>query len=133
LVQIICILHYVILATEAKGLANLLTPVLYIITAMAILWLMNYDRLKGVFSSGLLFMFWLLVSLASIPDIVDHSVKFHQQVSHPHEHFHINHDHLSRSNQCHYGLNRSMLGSIFSLHLVHLSPIFLLNHILFQR
>jgi hypothetical protein len=67
---------------------------------MTILWLVNYDRLKGVFSSGLLFVFWLLVTVASIPDIIDYSVKFHQQVSHLHEHFHINEDLLYRSNQC---------------------------------
>jgi hypothetical protein len=66
---------------EEKGHANLLTPVLYIITAMTILWLVNYDRQKGVFSSGLLFIFWLLVTLASIPDIIDDSVIFYQQVS----------------------------------------------------
>jgi hypothetical protein len=69
------------LLTGEKGQANLLTPILYIITAITILWLMNYDRLKSIYSSGLLFMFWLLVSLASIPDIVDYSFTFHQQVS----------------------------------------------------
>jgi hypothetical protein len=47
-----------------------------------ILWLVNYDRQKGMFSSGLLFVFWLLVSLAAVPDVIDYSVKFHQQVSH---------------------------------------------------
>jgi hypothetical protein len=89
------------LSTEEKGLPNLLTPVLYIITTITILWLVNYDRLKGVFSSGLLCIFWLLVTLASIPDIIDYSVRFYQQVSHLHEHFHINHDLLCRSNQYH--------------------------------
>ncbi len=69
------IVQYVALTTGVKAQANLLTPVLYIITAITILWLMNYDRLKGVYSSGLLFMFWLLVSLAIIPD-------FYQQLNH---------------------------------------------------
>ena len=75
------ILHYLFLSTEDKGYANFLTPILYIITASTILWLVNYDRLKGVFSSGLLFIFWMLVTLASIPDIIDYSVLFHQRVS----------------------------------------------------
>lgn len=66
---------------EDKGFAKLFTPMLYILTASTILWLINYDRLSGVFSSGLLFNFWLLVTLASIPDIVDYSVLFHHQVS----------------------------------------------------
>jgi hypothetical protein len=93
----------------------------------------NYDRLKGVFSSGLLFIFWLLVSLASVPDIVDYSVSFHQQVSHLHEHFHINDDHLYRSNQFHYGQNLLVFGSMFSLHLDHSLLIVLLKNILFLR
>ncbi len=78
--QIIRIVHYFILSTEPKGLTNLLTPILYIITATSIIWLVNYDRLKGIFSSGLLFMFWLLVSVASIPDIMNYSIIFYQQV-----------------------------------------------------
>ena len=65
---------------EEKGFAKLFTPILYILTASTILWLMNSDRLSGVFSSGLLFNFWLLVTLASIPDVVDYSVLFHHQV-----------------------------------------------------
>jgi hypothetical protein len=65
-----------------KCIANWLTPLLYIITVIIILWLVNYDRQKGMFSSGLLFVFWLLVSLAAVPDLIDYSVKFHQQVSH---------------------------------------------------
>jgi hypothetical protein len=48
---------------------------------MTILWLMNYDRLESIYSSGLLVVFWLLVSLAIIPDVIDYSVKFQQQVS----------------------------------------------------
>ncbi|CAF0999654.1 unnamed protein product [Rotaria sordida] len=80
LIQIIRIIHYVVLLKEEKGLAELLTPILYIITTSFILWLINYDRLKSVFSSGLLFIFWLLVSLAIVPDVIDYSVKFHQQI-----------------------------------------------------
>jgi hypothetical protein len=97
------IIHYAVLSTEAKGLANFLTPALYIITAMTIIWLVNYDRLKGVFSTGLLFLFWLLVSVASVPDIMDYSFRFHQQVSYLNENFQINNDHLLRSNQYHCG------------------------------
>jgi hypothetical protein len=79
---------------EEKGRANLLTPILYIIIAMIILWLVNYDRTKGVFSSGLLFVFWLLVSLAGIPDVIDYSITFSQQVSHFYKHVDTNNNHL---------------------------------------
>ncbi len=70
------------LSMEEKCIADWLTPLLYIITVIIILWLVNYDRQKGMFSSGLLFVFWLLVSLAAVPDAIDYSIKFHQQVSH---------------------------------------------------
>ena len=80
MVHIIRIVHYTLISTEVKGQANLFTPILYMLTAIAVLWLVNYDRLNGIFSSGLLFVFWLSVSLASIPDIIDYSVIFHQQV-----------------------------------------------------
>ena len=70
------------LPIEEKCIANWLTPLLYVITAIIILWLVNYDRQKGMLSSGLLFVFWLLVSLAAMPDVIDYSVKFHQQVNH---------------------------------------------------
>jgi hypothetical protein len=80
LAQIIRIVHYFILSIETKCLANLSTPILYIVTAINIICLVNYNRLKGILSSGLLFMFWLLVSVASIPDIIDYSIIFYQQV-----------------------------------------------------
>ncbi|CAF3495114.1 unnamed protein product, partial [Rotaria sp. Silwood1] len=80
LIQIFRLVHYVVLWTDEKGLAYVLTSILYIITISFILWLMNYDRLKSVFSSGLLFIFWLLVCLAILPDIIDYSVKFYQQI-----------------------------------------------------
>ncbi len=103
LVQILRIVHYVILLTEDKSLVKLLTPILYIITAITIVWLMNYNRLKRIFSSGLLFVFWLLVSLASIPDIIDYSITFHQQVNYLDEYLNVNIHYLSRSNQYHCG------------------------------
>ncbi len=81
------IVHYAVLSTEVKGLSTLLTSVLYLITTINIIWLMNYDRLKGIFSSGLLFLFWLLVSVASVPDIMDYSFRFDQKVSYLNEHF----------------------------------------------
>ena len=74
------IIHHLVLPIGEKGYAHLLTPVLYIITAITILWLVNYERLNGSYSSGLMFIFWLLVSLAVIPDIVHYSVIFHQQI-----------------------------------------------------
>ncbi|CAF3642109.1 unnamed protein product [Adineta steineri] len=81
LVQIIRTIHYAILLTSEKSYAYLLTPILYIITGVTILWLMNYDRLKGAFSSGVLFIFWLLVSVASIPDVIDYSIfVYHQKI-----------------------------------------------------
>jgi len=104
------------LSTEQKGQATLLTSVLYIITAMTILWLMNYDRLKSIYCSGLLFGFWLLVSLAIVPDVIDYSVKFQQQVSHLYEKFPIDNNLLSRSNQRNYGENLLVFGFILSLH-----------------
>lgn len=80
LVQILRIVKYFILSTEEKALDKLLTPILYTITGITIIWLVNYNRLKCIFSAGLLFVFWLLVTLASIPDILDYSIRFHQQV-----------------------------------------------------
>ena len=75
------IVDYAVLSTEEEGESILLSSVLYIITSIIILCLMNYDRLKGVYSSGLLFVFWLLVSLTIIPDLIIYSVQFHHQVS----------------------------------------------------
>ena len=75
---------------EETGQACLITSILYIITTIVILWLVNYDRLKCIFSSNLLFLFWLLVSLTTIPDVIDYSIKFHEQVNRFNEYFHIN-------------------------------------------
>jgi hypothetical protein len=91
------------LSTEQNGQATLLTSVLYIITSVTIIWLMNYDRLKSIYSSGLLFVFWLLVSLAIVPDIIGYSVKFQAQVSHLYEKFLIDNNLLFRPNQRNYG------------------------------
>jgi len=41
---------------------------------------MNYDRLKGLFCSGLLFGFWLLVCLAIIPDVINYTLEYKQGV-----------------------------------------------------
>ncbi|CAF1480489.1 unnamed protein product [Rotaria sordida] len=41
---------------------------------------MNYDRLKSVYSSGLLFVFWLVVSLVIVPNVIVYSVNFQQQI-----------------------------------------------------
>ena len=61
--------------------AKWITPSLYILTTLMVLWLMNADRVKGIHSSGLLFMFWLFVSLAIVPDAIDCTVRFNQRVS----------------------------------------------------
>lgn len=58
-----------------KSQSNLITSLLYIITLLIILWLMNYDRRKGMFCSGLLFGFWLLVCLTIIPDVIDYTIE----------------------------------------------------------
>ncbi|UJR38757.1 hypothetical protein I4U23_031422 [Adineta vaga] len=79
LVQIMRIIHYVMLPTTKQYHALWLTPVLYMITMIFILWLMNYDRRKGTFSSGLFFIFWLLVCLAIVPDVIDCFAQFQQQ------------------------------------------------------
>ncbi len=42
---------------------------------------MNYDRRKGMFCSGLLFGFWLLVSVAIIPDVIDYSIEYNHEVN----------------------------------------------------
>jgi len=42
---------------------------------------MNYDRQKGMFCSGLLFNFWLLVSLTIVPDIIDYTLEYKQGVN----------------------------------------------------
>jgi hypothetical protein len=78
------IVHYAMLSATEKSDAILLTPILYMITTIFILWLMNYDRHKGTFSSGLLFIFWLMVSLAIVPDVIDYSVQFYQEVGYLH-------------------------------------------------
>ncbi|CAF3899223.1 unnamed protein product [Adineta steineri] len=80
LIEIFRIIYYAVLSTEQNGQAICLTSVLYIITVLTILWLMNYDRLKSIYASGLLFVFWLLVSLAIVPDIIDYSIKVQQQI-----------------------------------------------------
>ncbi|UJR14426.1 hypothetical protein I4U23_001423 [Adineta vaga] len=81
LTQIVRIGYSVLLSKDAISYVILLTPFCYIITAIATLWTMNYDRLKSVFSSGLLFIFWLLVTFSSLPDIIDYSVTLYQQAN----------------------------------------------------
>lgn len=78
---------------------------------------MNYDRLKGLYSSSLLFVFWLLVSLAIVPDIIGYSMSFQQKVSFRYEIFYINSTSLSRVNQYYFGFNLFLFVFIFSLHL----------------
>jgi hypothetical protein len=97
------IVHYAILSTKANDLAKFLTPILYIITTITILWLVNFDRRKDVFSSDLLFIFWLLVTLSSIPNIMNYSITFPRQVSHSHKNFHTTNNYLCRSNPYQYG------------------------------
>lgn len=86
LIEILRIIHYAIVLKKEKDPASFLSSILYVITTITILGLMNHDRRKRIFSSGLLFIFWLFVLLASIPDIVDYSVVFPKQVTDLHEH-----------------------------------------------
>jgi hypothetical protein len=43
---------------------------------------MNYERRKGMFCSGQIFGFWLLVCLTIIPDVIDYSIKYKREVNH---------------------------------------------------
>ncbi|CAF0741409.1 unnamed protein product [Adineta ricciae] len=82
LIQISRISYSAIKLNEPTLYAILLASFFYLITSLFTLWTMNYDRLKGMFSSGLLCIFWLLVTLTSLPDVIDYSVVFSQQIKH---------------------------------------------------
>lgn len=79
--QIVRIVNYYFPTTDHRSLSNLISPALHIVTLLVILWLMNYDRQKGMFCSGLLFNFWLLVSLTIVPDIIDYTLEYKQGVN----------------------------------------------------
>ena len=83
-VQIIRLVNYFLLKDQERSEANLISAVSYIITSLTILWLMNYDRRKGMFCSGLLFGFWLLVCLCMVPNVINYVVEYKHQVSDPH-------------------------------------------------
>ncbi len=76
IVQIVRIVNYVLPSDSEKPQSNLISPILYIFTSLTILWLMNYDRRKGMFCSGLLFGFWLLICVAIIPDVIDYTIDY---------------------------------------------------------
>ncbi|CAF1923142.1 unnamed protein product [Rotaria magnacalcarata] len=79
MVQITRIVYdYVLPSDTEKILANTISPISYVITSLIIFWLLNYERRKGMFCSGLLFGFWLLVCLTIIPDVIDYSMDYHQ-------------------------------------------------------
>ncbi|CAM4856859.1 unnamed protein product [Rotaria socialis] len=79
MVQITRIVYYYVLPSDTEqNLANIISPILYLITSLIIFWLLNYERRKGMFCSGLLFGFWLLVCLTIIPDVIDYSMDYHQ-------------------------------------------------------
>ena len=59
---------------------KVISPILYILTSLTILWLMNYDRCKGMLCSGLLFTFWLLVTVTMIPDVIDYTIDYEKKV-----------------------------------------------------
>ena len=82
LIQISRISYTAIISNEPTLYAILLASFFYLITSLVTLWSINYDRLKGMFSSGLLCIFWLLVTLASLPDVIDYSVVFSQRIDH---------------------------------------------------
>ncbi|CAF3925067.1 unnamed protein product [Rotaria sp. Silwood2] len=81
LVQAVRIIYYALPSDREKSQANIISPVLYIITLLTIFWLMNYERRKGMFCSGLLFGFWLLVFVAIIPDVIDYSIEYQRDRS----------------------------------------------------
>ena len=83
-VQIIRLVNYASLNDQTRSEANLISAVSYIITSLTILWLMNYDRRKGMFCSGLLFGFWLLICLCMIPNVIDYAMEYKDQVNDAH-------------------------------------------------
>lgn len=79
--QVTLVIEFFFSSDKMTSLADLISPAAYCVTLLMILYLMNYDRRKGLFASGLLFGFWLLVSLTIIPDLIDYSVKYEQEVN----------------------------------------------------
>ncbi|CAF0848112.1 unnamed protein product, partial [Didymodactylos carnosus] len=79
LVQILRVMYYFLPSrsiTQEQGFVTFITPILVIITVLHGLWLMNNERTKGMFCSGLLFSFWLLSTVAIIPDLVIYTIEF---------------------------------------------------------
>ena len=76
------LVHVLIILSEPTrdDAAKWITPSVNIMTTLMIVWLINADRIKGIHSSGLLFMFWLFVSLAILPDVIDYTVRFNERV-----------------------------------------------------
>ncbi|CAF0750239.1 unnamed protein product [Rotaria sp. Silwood1] len=79
LVQVVRIVYYTLPSDKEKSQANIISPVLYTITLVTIFWLMNYERRKGMFCSGLLFGFWLSVFVTIIPDVIVYSIEYQQR------------------------------------------------------
>ena len=131
-VQIIRLVNFILLKEQERSEANLISAVSYTITSLTILWLMNYDRRKGMFCSGLLFGFWLLVCLCMIPNVINYVVEYKHQVSDPQSangtssparrHFHTTHS-----------VNSLEFGSISFSHWARSLPIVSLNHTIFPR
>ncbi|CAF1143852.1 unnamed protein product [Adineta ricciae] len=67
------------LSTERHDRAVFLASILYIMTSITIIWLLNYDRLKNIYSSEVLFVFWLLVSVTNITDLIIDSIEFYEK------------------------------------------------------
>ena len=99
LVQTAHIVAYCVLPVESNPDANPVTPILYIITTIVVLWLINFDRSHGIFSSGLHFTFWMLVLLASLPDLLHYVVTVHQRVGRRWKHTHGEDGNQSRLSQ----------------------------------
>ncbi|CAF1523702.1 unnamed protein product, partial [Didymodactylos carnosus] len=84
LIQIWRIVYYFLsskLVSQEQGLIMLISPILIIITVINILWLMNNDRIKNKYCSGLLFFFWILSVVAIIPDLIIYTNDFRKNRS----------------------------------------------------
>ncbi|UJR25517.1 hypothetical protein I4U23_006863 [Adineta vaga] len=78
LIQVGRIIDYILSLHKERCHASIISAILHIVTLITILWLMNYDRRKGMFCSGLLFTFWLCVCLAIVPDVIDYTFEYQQ-------------------------------------------------------
>ena len=132
IVQIVRIVNYALPSDSEKPQSNLISSILYILTSLTIIWLMNYDRRKGMFCSGLLFGFWLLVCVAIIPDVIDYTIEY-KRVNHLDraKHFDYLLNKFDRKNRFNFLKKCYVFGFISLVDWAHLSSIALQKNIHF--